>query len=278
MAFKALGVAMMSCVCAFEVDIISDITSPVADEGRSLDIKAEQFWRPVLDAAQATKNERHGAVYKEVEEVIDSLPSDNHHVRDLLTQALSLLRRADETASRQAEVSLETAADHIAAGPSVSAYSFMAGGQSFVSLALRRFFGGGDSDRVTKHVEERQADIFPALRGTAKASSGVLKDCRTAAQYCFEALKYDIYKTDAARTPPAAKAAARKIIKASQSTQRQFTKSIAGTADVLAKDTQEKYADPSAIVTKTLMGNLQRFGELDGHQGVTAAAGIVFDA
>merc|ERR1719498_1225982 len=80
-----------------------------------------------------------------------------------------------------------------------SAFSFMTGGQIFSIFRdrLRRFASDGTySERLVKLVEQRQADVLPALQGTAEISGNVLSDCRTASKRSFDVLKYDLYGPD----------------------------------------------------------------------------------
>eukprot|EP00927_Polykrikos_kofoidii_P028096 TRINITY_DN2458_c0_g4_i1.p1 TRINITY_DN2458_c0_g4~~TRINITY_DN2458_c0_g4_i1.p1 ORF type:complete len:314 (+),score=47.45 TRINITY_DN2458_c0_g4_i1:86-943(+) len=265
MAPRVSGPVLAVCVyyaCvsvqAFDSDIISDITSTAADERRALEIKAEQFWQLVLQAAERAKLDEHLAVYQQVESAIAALPDDVHGVRGLLSQALTHLRRADETLMMQGISSSELASERLVAkhlddGP----FSFLTGGQDLFSLAIRRFVGGGRySERLVNHLKRRQADILPALRGAAEATGSVLSDCREASKLGFDVLKHDLYDPKALPTPGAAKDAADSLIKAAGETRHRFMDLVMGAVNSLSKDTRERHDDPSATVTRSLLSGM----------------------
>eukprot|EP00927_Polykrikos_kofoidii_P028092 TRINITY_DN2458_c0_g1_i1.p1 TRINITY_DN2458_c0_g1~~TRINITY_DN2458_c0_g1_i1.p1 ORF type:complete len:286 (+),score=58.76 TRINITY_DN2458_c0_g1_i1:91-948(+) len=248
-----------STVGAFDSDIISDITSSAADERRALEIKASEFWQPVLLAAEQAKLEEHLAVYEQVESAIAALPSDLCDVRGWLSQALTHLRRADENLMLQGVSSSELASERLAARPvDDGPFSFLTGGQNLFSLAIKRFVGGGQySERLVNHLRRRQADILPALRGAAEATGSVLSDCRSASKLGFDVLKHDLYDVGAARTPSAAKDAADSLIKAAGETRHRFMALVTGAVNSLAKDSRERHDDPSATVTRSLLSGMQ---------------------
>merc|ERR1719382_2316291 len=99
-----------------------------------------------------------------------------------MAEALMRLRRADEMVLQQSLQSLDLASEKLVSGPtSESVFSFMTGGQNWMSLAIRRFIGGSEyTDQVSAQVAGRQGDILPTLRGAAAMSSNVLDDCRMA--------------------------------------------------------------------------------------------------
>lgn len=253
----------LSATFAYESDIISDITGSASDERRALEIKHEQFWQLVQKAAQDTHTDAHLQVYAEVETALSALPEANDHVRGLLSEALMRLRRADETVLRQAVESSDLASIKLTQGPppGVSMFSFLNGGQSFLSLAIKRFVGGGTySEQVSQQIASRQTDMLPALRGAASVTSNVLSDCRLASKLSFDVLKYDIYNKGVPKTPEDIKAAAYKLVDAASQTRHQFSQGIVGMANALATDAKEKHVDPSAKVTQTLMTGLVGFG------------------
>jgi hypothetical protein len=244
---------------AFDSDIISDITSSAADERRALEIKAEQFWQPVLQAAEQAKLEEHLAVYEQVESVIARLSNDRGSVRGLLSQALTHLRRADETLLLQAISSSELASEKLAERPlGDGAFSFLTGGQDLFSLAIKRFVGGGQySERLVNHLQRRQADILPALRGAAEATGSVLSDCRETENLGFDVLKHEVYDIRATATPSIAEDAADSLINAAGETRGRFMDIVMGAVTSLAKDTRERHEDPSATVTRSLLSGMQ---------------------
>lgn len=265
---------------AFGPDIISDITSPVADERRALEIKSEEFWQLIKQVAQETKLGEHLAVYDDAEAALAAMPAENEHVHALLAEALVHLRRADGKVLEQAVQSSELAAVKLATGPvPESALSFLTGGQNFLSSAIRRFVGGGGyENRAAADVTGRQADILPTLRGAAEISGNVLSDCRMASKLSFDLLKYDIYNKGVAKTPEAAKAAAYRVVDAAGQTRHHFMQGIVGMANAIAKDTQEKDVAPSAKVTQSLLSSLEPFGsKVEGASSVRGSSeGAIF--
>lgn len=243
---------------AFDSDIISDITSSAADERRALEIKAEQFWQPVLQAAEKARLEEHLAVYEQVESAIAALPADVNVVRDMLSRGLTHLRHADELLVLQGVSSSEVASERLAARPlDDGPFSFLTGGQDLFSLAIKRFVGGGQySERLLNHLQRRQADILPALRGAAEATSSVLSDCRAATDLGFDVLKHDLIVADAVSTPTAATDAADSLIEAAGETRQRFMDLVMGAVNSLAKDSRERHDDPSATVTRSLLSGM----------------------
>merc|ERR1719473_2441800 len=82
-------------------EVISDLgdlslDSSSFDEGRASNIKNEQFWQPLLKAAESIKMESHLALYADADAVIESLPTECSYVREALTEALMRLKRADD--------------------------------------------------------------------------------------------------------------------------------------------------------------------------------------
>jgi len=253
----------------FESDIISDLVSPAADEGRALDIKTTQFWETIQHSSAASKLNKHSALYAEVEAVMAALPTENSHVKSLLQEALGHLKQADMAVGEHSAESTELASEKLAAKPmGGSMFSFMKGGQNFLSLAIKRFVGGSDyADQSSQQVASRQGDVLPALRGAASKTGNVLTDCRLASKLSFDALKYDLYNKGVPKTPKAAEKAAYALAQAAGETRHQFMQSIIGFANALATDTEEKNVNPSAKVTQTLLSDMQPFGTKVDLQG-----------
>lgn len=246
---------------AWEVEIISDLTTSAGDEKKALDLKSQQFWQPVLDNAEATKMTsayKHLSVYEEVEAAIAELPTENAHVRELLKDALTRLKRSDDTVFNQAVDSAEVANQQLLDGPaSEDTFSFLTGGQNYFTQAIRRFVGFGKySETLGKQVRRRQADVTPMLRGAATVASNVLVDTREASKLGFDVLKYDIYTKGAPKTPEAAKTVAYKLIDAVSETRHNFMQGITDTANGIARDSNERDVAPAATVTNSLAQSL----------------------
>eukprot|EP00928_Gymnodinium_smaydae_P078935 TRINITY_DN62988_c0_g1_i1.p1 TRINITY_DN62988_c0_g1~~TRINITY_DN62988_c0_g1_i1.p1 ORF type:complete len:293 (+),score=88.12 TRINITY_DN62988_c0_g1_i1:91-969(+) len=241
----------------FDSDVISDLATPAADEGRALAIKAEKFWHPVLKAAEEVKLEEHLATYDDVENVIAELPAQNDHVRSLLVDALTRLKRADEKVLANAVLSADTASEGLTAkDQSGDMFSFLRGGQNFLALAVQRFVGGGRySERLVKHIAQRQGEILPALQSAADAAGDVLTDCRLTSKLGFDVLKYDIYDSKAPKTPESAKKVAHQLIDASTQTRRSFMSVVLGAVGSITRDVEQKHDSPSATVTQTLLAS-----------------------
>lgn len=263
----------------FDSEIISDIVSPIADERRALDIKSQQFWGEIQHSSLDTKNVNHNAVYAEIEAAIAALPADNRHVHTLMSDALMRLRRADAAVLQQAVESSDLASDRLTTGGvSESVFSFMTGGQNFLSLAIKRFVGGSDyGDRISTQVASRQGDILPALRGAASITPSVLDDCRMASKLSFDVLKYDIYNSGVPKTPEDTKTAANRLVDASGQTRHHFMQGITDIASALTKDTEEKDVNPSAKVTQTLLSDMHsKWGE-DRNVHVSHEEALIID-
>lgn len=239
---------------AYGADIISDITTSESDESSALRIKVEQFWEPVLHAAEDVKMEQHLELYKDAEDVLNGLPAENTYVREALTEALAHLKAADDASFKQALASKKVAKDKLDApcDGSQSTFSFLTGGgyKNFLTSALNRFVGGRYSDKLVEHVEQRQADILPVLRGTASVTGSILSDCRLASKRGFDIRKYDIYNRGVPKTPQNAKEIADRIIDAAGETRHRFTRGITDMVRGITRDAEGKREDASATVTK----------------------------
>lgn len=204
----AVDIRAVFALLAFPVlgwaDIISDITAPESDETSALQIKVEQFWTPVLKAAEGVKMEKHWELYADAEAVIAGLPKENDYVKKALREALDHLKRADSLLLKQALQSSNTASEKLK-GPvdaGSGGFSFLTGGQNFLKAALGRFIDGGRySEKLVNQVEQRQADILPLLRGAASSTGDILSDCRLASQRSSDVRKYDIYNDGVPKTP-----------------------------------------------------------------------------
>lgn len=275
-ARSCVAVALLLPRCAaFESEIISDLTTSADDERRALELKAEQFWSPILQAAQESQLDQHLEVYADAEAALAALPAENDHVRGLLTEALTRLKQADEKLMLQGVEASELASEKLAEGPGgdrSSSFSFLTGGQNFLSQALQRFVGGAGlsssghySQRLVTHIQHRQDDILPALRGAASSVGDVLTNCRLASKLSFDVLKYDIYTKGVPKTPEAAKKAAHKLVDASGETRHRFMQGVMSAVGSITKDVQERNSNPSATVTKSLLAglpqDLQPFGQ-----------------
>eukprot|EP00927_Polykrikos_kofoidii_P045551 TRINITY_DN3956_c0_g1_i2.p1 TRINITY_DN3956_c0_g1~~TRINITY_DN3956_c0_g1_i2.p1 ORF type:complete len:335 (+),score=52.61 TRINITY_DN3956_c0_g1_i2:76-1005(+) len=241
-------------------DILSDLTAPSTDVTRALELKSEQFWQPVLKSAEEINAKQHAKVYADVEAAISLLPKENEHVRGLLVESLDRLQRADEAILLQAASSAQVAQEQLFGGaPSdTNFFSFLTGGQNFLSQAIRRFVGEGDyAERLLNHIQRRQADVLPMLRGAASVTGDVLKDTRTSSKLAFDVMKYDIYNRDVPKTPSIAKNVANKLVDAAGESRRYFMRSIIGTVDSLSRDVQGKDRSPSEIVTSSLLAGLE---------------------
>lgn len=260
MALLAGAVAFQPVV-AFDVEIISDLTTSAGDEKRALELKSQQFWQPVLDNAEATKMTsayKHLSIYEEVEAAIAELPAENSHVKQLLNDALTRVKRSDEKVFNQAMDSAEVASQQLLDGPAKEdAFSFLTGGQNYFTQAIRRFVGFGQySETLGKQVRRRQADVTPMLRGAATVATNVLVDTREASKLGFDVLKYDIYTKGVPKTPEAAKKAAHKLIDAAAETRHNFMQGITDTANGIARDSNERDVAPAATVTNSLAQSL----------------------
>merc|ERR1740117_332913 len=200
--------------------------------------------------------EEHLSVYSEVEAAIAGLPTENQHVRDLLSEALMRLKRADEKVFLQAVESNKVAFEQLYNGPGKAegVFSFLSGGQNFLSQALKRFVGGGRySEKLVKHISTRQGDILPALRGASTVAGDVLKDCRLSSKLSFDVMKYDLYNKGVPKTPKEAKTAADRMVAASGKTRKHFMSGIMAAVGSITRDVVGKSDEPAATVTRSLL-------------------------
>lgn len=253
--------AALALAGAYDVEIISDLVTPATDERRALDIKGQNFWQPLLDNAEASKMTsayKHLSVYEEVEAAITALPAANSHVRELLNEALTKLKRTDHSVFNQAVESAEVSSQQLLDGPKdEDAFSFLTGGQNYFTQAIRRFVGFGKySERLGQQIRRRQSDVAPMLRGAASVTTDVLRDCREASKLGFDVLKYDVYNKGVPKTPEAAKKAAYALIDAQSETRHNFMTGITEAARGIARDSNEKEIAPTATVTQTLAQGL----------------------
>jgi len=256
MLFFISGLALAG---AFDSEIISDLVTSSADEGRAMSIKAEQFWQPVRDAADdAAKADKQFSEFAALDAAIAGLDEEHEHVRGLLRESITHLRQADAAVVAQGTQTSELANEQITVGSRSDgpAFSFLSGGQNFLSRAVGRFVGGHYADQLGNQVQDRQAAVLPALQGVSSVTGDVLKDCRMATQIAFDVLKYDIYNRGVPKTPQAAKDAADKIIDASGKTRKRFMNLLMGTVDSIVKDTTGKQENPSATVTNAMVAGL----------------------
>jgi len=239
---------------AVNADIISDITGNEGDEFSALQIKAELFWKPIKSAAEEVNMEKHLELHDDAEKVINDLPAENTYVRQVLREALDHLKRADDLAFKQALASSQLAKEKLDAPCDTNnGFSFLSGGHFKVAFkaALKHFVGGGRySEKLVEHVEQRQADVLPVLRGGAGVTGNVLSDCRLASKKGFDVRKYDIYNRDVPKTPKVADDVADRIIDAAGETRRYFTKGIMDLVKGITRDVQEKQEDAAVTVTK----------------------------
>lgn len=240
-------------------DIISDITTSETDEFSALQIKADVFWKPILNAANDVQMDKHLQLYTDAEEVIKSLPEENNHVRKVLQDALNHLKSADDASFKQALASKDLAKEKLDApyDTGSSGFSFLTGGQNFLKTAIKRFIGGGQySEKLVDHISQRQAEILPVLRGAASVTGNILSDCRMASRLGFDVRKYDIYNQGVPKTPQAADDIADRIIDAAGETRSRFTRSITDMVKGITKDVQEQQEDASVTVTKASLQGL----------------------
>merc|ERR1719486_303422 len=206
--------------------------------------------------------EKHLERYADAETVINSLPPENEYVRQTLREALDHLKKADDVAFKQALSSSRVAKDKLDApcDTSGSPFSFFTGGltaKNFMKNVLKQFVGGGHyPEKLVEHVEQRQADIMPVLRGAATVTGSILSDCRLASKRSFDVRKYDIYNKGVPKTPQIADDVADRIIEASGETRHRFTSSITDLVKGITRDVQEKQEDAAATVTKASLQGL----------------------
>jgi len=258
MSFVRVATLVLTLVLPAAADIISDITISESDETSALQIKAELFWKPVLNAAEDVKMEKHLGVYADAEAVIKKLPSENEYVRKTLQEALDHLKIADDASFKHALASKRIAKDKMDKPcDAFGEFNFFTAGQNFLRTSLQRFIGGGRyPEKLLKHVEERQADILPVLRGAADVTGDILTNCRLATKKSFDIMKYDIYNKNVPKTPKYAEDIADRIVDASRETRSRFTRGITDVVKGITRDFQEKQEDPAATVTKASVQGL----------------------
>jgi len=233
-------------------EIYSDLTTAHADEVRALDIKGERFWQPLKKAADSINLKEHVAIYARVEAALTELPAENTYVREKLTEALTRLRRADESVLRQAALTAGVASQKMQAPLGETPFSFLSGGQNFIGMMLRRFVNEGDyAERLSEHIKSRQADILPTLQNAANSLGNFLEDCRLSSKLSFDILKYDIYNKGVPKTPAHVEEIAYAITDAAAQTRRHFTKMIVESANSLANDVVSRSEQPSVTVVKS---------------------------
>lgn len=276
----AFALAAGSFVISSQADIISDLTTSSADEKRALEIKAEQFWDGILQASEEMNMEKHVSLYADAEAVIASLPAENDFVRQALQESLTRLKRADETVLLQSVHTSQTASDSLASPVAGDFFSFMTGGQigGLFAQAIRGFVDGGRySEKLVRHVGERQGEILPVLQETKEITGNVLKDCRLASQRSFDALKYDIYNKDVPKTPENAKALAYRLVEAVGETRHKFMHFVTEAAESIARDTQEKDEPAATTVIKSSLRSVE-FSQphVGSNFGSSASSEILF--
>eukprot|EP00418_Pyrodinium_bahamense_P075516 CAMPEP_0179070792 /NCGR_PEP_ID=MMETSP0796-20121207/31200_1 /TAXON_ID=73915 /ORGANISM="Pyrodinium bahamense, Strain pbaha01" /LENGTH=279 /DNA_ID=CAMNT_0020767889 /DNA_START=70 /DNA_END=906 /DNA_ORIENTATION=+ len=223
-SFAFLTCALLFCSLAaaeaFGSESIFAIAAPPSgDEERALELKREQFWEPVLHAAEGPEEVRsHTALYAEAEAAIAGLSPEHEYVRE--------------------------------APPP--------GGRGLLAWALQRLAGfGGYAPRLRGDIVERQEGVLPALEGAASRTTGVLEDLHAASARSFDALKYDIYHQGAAKTPEAVGKIAKRVIDAVAETRGRFLKLSTASAQVVTRDTESEHADPSALVSQALLADME---------------------
>merc|ERR1719230_1799037 len=159
-----LMLVLTACPSPSTAEFISDLGTSPQDESRALEVKSEQFWEPIVTAAEKTKMEayytqEHEALYADVQKVLQELPAENVYVREALGQALEALKSADRTVLANAEESAKIASDKLAvpAGAQTSDWSFLRGGQDFFRQVIRNFVSGGSRfpERLKEQVGNR---------------------------------------------------------------------------------------------------------------------------
>jgi len=264
-SFAFLTCALLFCSLAaaeaFGSESIFAIAAPPSgDEERALELKREQFWEPVLHAAEGPEEVRsHTALYAEAEAAIAGLSPEHEYVREAVRDALSHLRRADGAVLAQAAQQAEVASEQLALGEGRSSgLPPPPGGRGLLAWALQRLAGfGGYAPRLRGDIVERQEGVLPALEGAASRTTGVLEDLHAASARSFDALKYDIYHQGAAKTPEAVGKIAKRVIDAVAETRGRFLKLSTASAQVVTRDTESEHADPSALVSQALLADME---------------------
>lgn len=247
-------VAIAAALSPSSAEIISDLTTSSIDEGKAREIKKDQFWQPLLDAAERMHVPEHLRLCSEAEARIAQLPAENEYVRSALSEVVMRLRRANEALLRQAVASSQVAEGKLA-GPvgSGSGGSFLSGEDLF-SRAVRHFVGErAYSDRLAKDVADRQTDVLPVLQGAAGMTSSVLEDSRLASKRSFDVLKYDIYNKGVPKTPKDAKDLAEALIDAAGKTRRQFTSFITTMVGEITRDFQGRKDSAATTVVQSAL-------------------------
>lgn len=204
-------------------EIISDLTTSSKDESKALALKRDQFWQPLLEAAEKMQIPEHLKLCNDAEKIIAELPAENDYVRAALLEVTQRLRHANEALLRQAVESTGVVEEKLSKHPATDTDNVWSGSDLF-SRAIRHFVGEGTYfERLAQGVADRQRDILPVLRGTAEMTGSVLEDCRLSSKRAFDALKYDIYNKGVPKTPQSAKDLAHKLVDASGKTRTQFT-------------------------------------------------------
>jgi len=263
-AFVLLALPWAASAYDFGSEIISDITTPVADEGRALKIKDEQFWSPVLQAGNRAKDApAHDALYASAEAALAELGGEHAAVRQALAEAITSLRRAEAAVRARGTDQAQLATEQLMGAPSgwdwSSTFSFLSGGRwgDLLRFTVRSFVDGGRyGDRLQQDIYRRRDESLPALRGASAAAGDVLRDCRKASTRAFDVLKYDIYTRGAPKTPKAAKDVADQIVAASRDTRRDFLGLVTEVAAGITKDVEAQNERPSATVTHSLFEGL----------------------
>jgi hypothetical protein len=247
---NVLNFLLLACT-AHANEIISDLGSDSFDVGRASSIKNEQFWQPLLQVAEAIKMEQHLALYVDAAKAIEELPAENSYVREALTDALTRLQRADDMVLAQAaDTSLVANTQLDSSSARVAQFSFLTGGQNWLSSALQRFIGD-NRDGAERQVSERQKEVPPVLRGVAAATGNVLSDSRLASKRSFDVLKYDIYNKGVPKTPENAKAIANRLVDAAGETRHHFTRLITEAAQSITRDVENQHTPAAATVAQS---------------------------
>lgn len=270
----------------FGSEVISDITAPMADEGRALKIKDEDFWNPVLQAAQrASDAGTHDEVYAAADAAIAELGPEHSYVREALQEAVTKLQQAKAAVRAKAAEQAQVASEQLMAAPSgwdwSETFSFLSGGRwgDALRFAIRSFVDGGRyGDRLQRDIYKRREEALPALRGASAVAGNVLADCRKATARAFDVLKYDIYTRGVPKTPKAAKEAAEKLVAASGETRSQFLGLVKEVAVGITKDVQAQNDRPSATVTRALFEDSEALPPVKGLWGGRVSASKGFAA
>jgi len=251
--FLVAQLVLLSTLVASE--FLSDLTTSPGDESRALELKRDQFWLPLLEAAEQMHIPEHLQLCVGAEKEASELPTENEYVRTALLDAIQRIRHANEALLRQAVDSIRVAQDKLSQPTTTDTGNVWSAGGLFAS-AIRHFVGEGTySERLAQDVGDRQGDVLPVLRGAAKMTGSVLDDCRLSSKRAFDALKYDIYNKGVPKTPQSAKDLAYKLVDASAKTRKQFMGFVMTMVAGITKDTIGK-SDRAAttVVHATLQG------------------------